>query len=385
MLYDTIKREASEVRSLLLDFETAQSDWESTMEDSHGSKVMWKPSKDSPIHTLRLDGKVASPAFNVLAVLMEVDMYQNWIPTIMGIGLKKLDLLLDLDRYRKLVHVDMALPWPIANRDANMVGYGVDMLSQGRILAVARSYECAPEVPFNVNWSLFPEIEAAMANASASGAEGGNDEHTSSSVPAQTESGHRKHHKHDKHHKNQHKHDVNETPEAAPSSMPEASSTADSAADSAKLRDEIVAQLQKVPGLIPNPKSKIVRSSVVRGGFLLTPLENETQVSFLFQVDPKLAVVPTWLINWAMKHFSFAVLNLLAKASAKVGQPGDPYTKRMEERPEVYDYLKSRFEQVQLASPDEAHAKREEYAEMLRVPKPLHVNPDTIVLEPTTE
>ena len=339
LLYDTIKVEAEEVRTLIKDFETETTDWQETMTDSKGTKVMWKPSKGSPIHTLRLDGKLRIPVFNLLAVLMEVDLYTTWIPTVMGVGLKDLQMLEDIDRFNKVVHVEVAIPWPIANRDCNLIGYGVDLLDQGRVLAVARSFECAPEVPHNVDWSYFAETKHLVEEGAAQDSE-----------------------------------------KIVTSEASASSSEADSRS---KKRDEIVKVLRRVASLCKPPKSsKIVRAKIHQGGFLLTPVsDTETEVSFLFQFDPDLAVIPSWLINWGMKHFSFTVLSLLEKAASKVGTPESPYTKRMADKPDVYEYLRSRLHAFESMPTHEREERKQSSLGLLDSPAPLH--PELIEKLPT--
>lgn len=263
--------------------------------------------------------------FNILAVIIEVDMYLTWIPTIMGIGLKRITMLSDLDRFRKLVHADASIPWPLANRDCNLVGYGVDLIDQGRVLAVARSYDCAPEVPKNVDWALFPETAHLQPQQT--------------DFPGAT---------------------ANVTqPASTPPSHPAIAG--------------IVEKLNKIPSLLPKVNSKIVRAKVHQGGFLLAPLsDTETEVSILFQVDPELAIMPSWLINWCMKHFSFAALDLLGKAAAQVGKPESPYTARMAEKPEVYDYLRQRLDDSRTCSPEIQAERRNASLQLLNAPLPLH-------------
>lgn len=321
MWYDSIKVEAEEVRALLAAFQDEHSQWDAKMQNSKGTQVMWRPSRNSPIHTIRLDGKLPISMFNILSVIMEVDLYLNWIPTVMGIGLKHITMLSDMDRFRKLVHCVASLPFPFANRDCNLVGYGVDLLDQGRVLAVARSYECAPEAPGSVDWSLFPETAHLGAQ----------------------------------------KDDVKiEAPNL------------DSIAFSNPGIAEAVQKIESIPNLIPKLKSGMVRAKVHQGGFLLTPIsDTETGVSALFQVDPDLAV-PTWLINYCMKHFMFTVLDLLEKAASKVGTEKSPYTQRMTEKPEVYEYLRQRLEQNRTLLPKERETLKEASLALLNARQPLH-------------
>jgi hypothetical protein len=254
-----------------------------------------------------------------------------------------------------------------------MVGYGVDLLDLGQVLAVARSYECAPPVPYNVDWSRFPEtahlVNQETENSTSSGSSSSMSGPTAASSSAPNPKTSNESSKKIASHKKT-KSSSSKVTEPLP---PSSSQTLTGAA----LRDAIVKNLEAIPTMVRNPKSGIVRARVTKGGFLLTPLgENETQVSFLFQVDPDLAVIPAWLINWGMKHFSFSVLNLLAKAAEKVGMEGDPYTARMAEKPEVYDHLRKRLLEVQQDSPEQQQFKRNALTELMTPPKPLHPKPE---------
>lgn len=360
MLYDTIKREAEEVRTLMRDLQTEATDWQQTNTDSRGTKVMWKPSKNSPIHTLRLDGTLKMSMFNILAVLMEVDLYPSWIPTIMGVGLKDLQLLDDMDRFRKLAHAEVSIPWPLANRDCNVVGYGVDFMDQQRALTVVRSYETVNEVPLNVNWSLFAETEHLAAEERQVSKEATSSRSSPKASVASSASS-----------------SATASPIASPAPTPSPKPTETAAVPVVYdcLRDEVAASIERAAKLVKpaGKNSKVVRARVERGGFLLTAVsEHETELSCIFQIDPKLAVVPSWLINWCMKHFCFTVFALLESTAAKVGTPESPFTQRMTDKPEVYDYLRERLKANDNLTNEEREERRQNSLQILDSPLPLH-------------
>ncbi len=74
-------------------------------------------------------------------------------------------------------------------------------------------------------------------------------------------------------------------------------------------REEFSAQVPAVP-------AKHVRATMSIGGFLLTPLSAQrTQVSFIFNVDPKMSYVPSMLLNWGLKQGAHMVFNVRTRRS----------------------------------------------------------------------
>lgn len=72
---------------------------------------------------------------------LEIDYYKKWIPCALGVGLKNVDVLCDIDRFKKLAYFQCGLPFPFSNRDMAIYGYGVDLIEDNKVMAVVRSYE----------------------------------------------------------------------------------------------------------------------------------------------------------------------------------------------------------------------------------------------------
>lgn len=94
------------------------------------------------------------------------------------------------------------------------------------------------------------------------------------------------------------------------------------------------------------PKRNCPRVELISGGALLTPKgDNEIFVSFIFSVDPKIATIPAWLMNWGMKTFSGYFFTAMSDVAKGVGvNQKCPYQEKINSRPEFYQYLKERFE-----------------------------------------
>jgi len=83
------------------------------------------------MHSIRIEGIVDSPIFDVCSVIMEVDLYSTWIPRLLE------SKILDQDnRFKKWIYCKSSCPWPVADRDICLYGYGVDMLEEEDLVVV---------------------------------------------------------------------------------------------------------------------------------------------------------------------------------------------------------------------------------------------------------
>lgn len=204
-----------------------------------------------------------------------------------------------LSRLRKIAYFTSGLPWPISDRDISVYGYGADLLDvQGCVLAVLRSPDVRPVIESSHVLAADHSIVAKKSKK---------DKKKSSSSSTQTEE--------------------EPVPETVALSLEEI------------LDAETKAKL-------PPINKKFVRVEMRIGGFLLTPISKEkTKLSLLWNVDPKLDMIPSALVNWGLKHVALFAISLL-KQHAKAIDTDDksPYIKRMQEKPDVYDFLRKRFE-----------------------------------------
>eukprot|EP01063_Lacrimia_lanifica_P020667 TRINITY_DN27972_c0_g1_i1.p1 TRINITY_DN27972_c0_g1~~TRINITY_DN27972_c0_g1_i1.p1 ORF type:complete len:449 (+),score=154.68 TRINITY_DN27972_c0_g1_i1:154-1500(+) len=68
-------------------------------------------------HTSRFDGVIEAPAFHLIALLREVDLWTSWIPSVLGFGLQSGFALAAPFRTNIQAGAEVRLPWPLSNRD----------------------------------------------------------------------------------------------------------------------------------------------------------------------------------------------------------------------------------------------------------------------------
>lgn len=306
ILYDTIKQDAEETRNIVDIFSNEGTGWEITVPNPLGT-IRYKYVKEKKLYTFRLDGVLDVPLDSITGVCMEVDLYNTWIPTVMGFGFKQINILNHVENYRKFAHGIISLPWPISNRDACLTGFGVDLMDQGGMLVVAHSLECPRPAVNTVDWTLFPELQAAL-DAKIEGTVRVNaDPITINNLTA----------------------------------------------------DEMVVYLSKQATSIPPIASGCVRATAPNGGFLMKPVDaTHTAVQFYAEIDPKMDL-PNFLINIALRQFAFDTVELLRKTSAKAGKEAGPHTDRINKRAAIYDILRKRLAEVAAYTPEEKEAKRQ--------------------------
>lgn len=269
LTFQSIKREHAEVQSLLERFNTEEC-WDKVVSNKNGIKTMFKKNADSPLFSVRVDSVINTNIFNILAILMEIDLYTRWVPSAFGAGLKDVQVFKDLDRFKKLAHFKCGLPFPFTNRDCVIYGYGVDLLEEeNKILAIVRSVDDMQE-----------EIE-----------------------------------------------NINEERE-----------------QEENLEDISTIENALKEGLnIPKETSSYVRILVKEGGFLLTPIDdNSSTLSFIFTADPKMSYIPSYLINWGLKFSANYAMQTLITTSLNIDEV---YQERMAQKSDVYEYLKKRLEE----------------------------------------
>jgi hypothetical protein len=108
--------------------------------------------------------------------------------------------------------------------------------------------------------------------------------------------------------------------------------------------------------------TKIAPSSSVRmevkGGFLFEKIsEEETQLSALLTIDPKLKLIPPWLIDWFLKHIAGNLIPMYHKQACKF-DPGGKLEQQMSEGEDkdLYMELKRRLAEGRCAAPGAAPA-----------------------------
>jgi len=241
-LVEDILTNYSEVMNLLSDWDSDEV-WEQSYSGTDYS-VAFKFLPNTSFYKIKLEGTMKCSVIQLLAVINEINMYGSWVPYMMGVGLQSSSEIFRPSRYGVVGHLDIAIPWPLSNRDFAFQALGVDLLNQrGKVFILLK----------NANPGVFKDI----------------------------------------------------------------------------------------------PKRDYPRAELIAGGILVdvhTHNEGEIHTSFVFSLDPKMAVIPAWLINWAMKTFSGYLFSAIVETACSIGvDPESAYMKQIASRPEFYNVLDERY------------------------------------------
>jgi len=158
LLFKRIAREAESVYELMKTLDSDEG-WELCRSDL-GVRTWFKQDANSPTLYIKVKGVIPQPAFAVLACLNEIDLYRTWIPTC-----TESDIRLNISDFKKMVHLRLDPPspinWVVSPRELILYGYGVDMMEDNKLAAMAKSpteeelklfeeefgFKCAPERP----------------------------------------------------------------------------------------------------------------------------------------------------------------------------------------------------------------------------------------------
>ncbi|KPI89767.1 hypothetical protein ABL78_1147 [Leptomonas seymouri] len=103
-----------------------------------------------------------------------------------------------------------------------------------------------------------------------------------------------------------------------------------------------------LPGInVPAHNNSNVVCDIIYTGFevkMRTP--TETQLSFILSIDPKVPNIPRGVLNWLSGKVMWGMLGDMEAAAKKAMQRGSKYHKRRCERPDVYDLLRKRYNDV---------------------------------------
>eukprot|EP01114_Cavostelium_apophysatum_P016047 TRINITY_DN4501_c0_g1_i1.p1 TRINITY_DN4501_c0_g1~~TRINITY_DN4501_c0_g1_i1.p1 ORF type:complete len:333 (-),score=43.80 TRINITY_DN4501_c0_g1_i1:115-1113(-) len=128
----SLRTECAQVDHLLEELRNEEG-W-TLVRESDGVKTFYRHEESTPTYSIKMEGIIDSPLFNVLALAYEDDLYKNFIPMV-----KESRRLHFVSGYRKVVYMRTELPWPVWSRDVCLYGYGVDMLERDAVAISIRS------------------------------------------------------------------------------------------------------------------------------------------------------------------------------------------------------------------------------------------------------
>lgn len=96
---------------------------------------------------------------------------------------------------------------------------------------------------------------------------------------------------------------------------------------------------------VPKPSNRTVRIDMHHSGFELVPVQpGLVKAKFLYNVDPKLAFIPTALINWGARMLCRWSLRTLESRARDLSKMPREYEERLASSP-VYEHIRSRLDQ----------------------------------------
>lgn len=142
-MYVTASRRARDCNELLRDIEDT-SGWKTVKADGDGSGTYYRLDKPTGHHYFKVVSTTTANPIFLCGAIMELDLFNEWFPFCTVARTQG-----DVSRFHKSSHFVIGAPWPFADREAFIEGYGIDDLEQNdRLVIVAHSlYEDAGPLP----------------------------------------------------------------------------------------------------------------------------------------------------------------------------------------------------------------------------------------------
>ena len=109
----------------------ASSDEKWTLQrDSDGIRTLFREMNADGAYSIRLEGQVESPMFDVLALFHEVDLYTKWIPSYSMLGVRETAILEAPSPVELITRITCAVPPPFSDREVVIYSDGIDCLDE---------------------------------------------------------------------------------------------------------------------------------------------------------------------------------------------------------------------------------------------------------------
>ena len=209
--------------------------------DSDGIRTLFRDLNEQGAYSIRLEGAVEAPMFDLLALFHEVDLYTKWIPSYSLLGLKESYVIEEPSPVEIIASITCTVPPPFSDREVVVYCDGIDCLDEP---------DCK-------------QIVVLMT-----------------SIDHET---------------------------------------------------------------VPRADDAVRAEVLTPSGLLLTPKgDGTTDVCIIMNIDPKVEVIPSWLIDLAVRNLAYLILVAIRTASAVVKD--DSYQRRMRDGSHpFYAFLRKRL------------------------------------------
>lgn len=127
-------REHAELEAVVAAIRERSDEW-NEVANTKGIRTQWRREEDSAALSIRIHGVVDEHVFNALSLILEVDLIDSFVPR------TESRLLHEVSRFCMLAYFRLKLLWPMAHRDAVLLGRGVNALADHRLVGVVASSE----------------------------------------------------------------------------------------------------------------------------------------------------------------------------------------------------------------------------------------------------
>lgn len=146
-MYLDSKEKTSSGRSLLSDVEN-HSTWTATSSvNASGHGTYYRAEQGVNSHSFKVVGVVDQGMNTMASVLIELDMYKEWFPFC-----NLSEEAGSPHRFHKYGRFAIHLPWPMANREVFLSGYGIDHLLENKVIICATSVDEREKLPSCVTY-----------------------------------------------------------------------------------------------------------------------------------------------------------------------------------------------------------------------------------------
>ena len=282
-----------------------------------------------------MEGNVHSSMFTVLCMLSEIDLYPTWIT-----HLYHCEVLSKETKFRQMVEIRLSLPWPFANRNSFLRGFAV-VLPERKGVAIglkSRSRRVAKEndIKSSIKDKVIQKgIEKVKNNKNSK-----TNNKKNSAIPA-----------------------------ASISTKPGKNQEMESASGAknivelgiSDLLEEYKSKLNNKVGVLGerNTEKGLVEMNIERGCMLVEyESPKETIFRCLFKVNPRMKMIPNWLINYGTRNLAYKFYKRFRIKCAVVerGFQDNLHVQRILKNTEVYDEIRERLENI-IAEKDEVYKK----------------------------
>jgi hypothetical protein len=125
----------------------------SLVRDSDETRTWVRREEGANMNSLKMRGEVKSPLLNLVALLLETDLYHHWMTK----ELKAVELIAQLTMFKRITYFRGGFGWGVWDRDIYLHTFGVDLAPRRAVLVVVNECDEARASNYGVTLPVVPE------------------------------------------------------------------------------------------------------------------------------------------------------------------------------------------------------------------------------------